>query len=99
MKTKIHPSLQEITIHCSCGKNFVALSTKNEIRVEVCSQCHPLYTGEQRFLNVKGRVENFQKKQKVAADMKQVVTARKAKKDERSGRNTKSLRELLSEVK
>ncbi len=67
------------------------------IRVDVCSKCHPFYTGEHRFVDTKGKVEQFQKKQQVAAEMKKKLNASKKKAHGKEERKIKSLRELLSE--
>jgi large subunit ribosomal protein L31 len=62
MKQGIHPTYQIATVHCACGNTFQTRSTKSELRVEVCSNCHPFYTGKQKLLDTGGRVERFQKK-------------------------------------
>ena len=62
MKKKIHPKYEDVTIGCGCGATFETKSTRKKIRVEVCSQCHPFFTGKQRFVDTAGRVEKFQKK-------------------------------------
>jgi large subunit ribosomal protein L31 len=62
MKQGIHPDYQVATVHCACGNTFETRSTKSELRVEVCSNCHPFYTGKQKLLDAGGRVERFQKK-------------------------------------
>lgn len=62
MKEKIHPVLNEVTVHCQCGFEFTTRSTKKDMRVEVCAECHPFYTGRQREMKVAGRVEKFNKK-------------------------------------
>jgi large subunit ribosomal protein L31 len=63
MKAKIHPKYNEqAKISCLCGNTFTAGSTKSEIRVEVCSKCHPFFTGEQRIVDAMGRVERFKKR-------------------------------------
>lgn len=62
MKTAIHPALHEITVSCSCGNTFQTLSTTKEMRVSICSACHPFYTGKQKILDTAGRVERFKKK-------------------------------------
>lgn len=99
MKTNIHPTyLEDVKVVCSCGNTFVTGSTTQNISVEVCSKCHPFYTGEHRFLDVKGRVDTFQKKQKAAQEFKEKYGEKKAKKEEKSEKKTKSLRELLGEV-
>ncbi len=62
MKQGIHPELHRAIIHCSCGAEFETLSTKKDLRVDVCSQCHPFFTGETRLRDVEGRVERFARK-------------------------------------
>ena len=62
MKKGIHPDYEESTVVCACGNTFTTRSTKKEIRVEICSQCHPFYTGKQKFIDSAGRVEKFRKK-------------------------------------
>jgi len=98
MKSKIHPvSFSDANVVCSCGNTFTTGSTKKEIKVEVCYKCHPLYTGEHRFLDVKGRVETFKRKQAAAATYKATAAGKKNKKNAGSEKKTKSLKELLSE--
>ena len=62
MKKGIHPEMKEATVKCACGETFTVMSTKDEIHVEVCSKCHPFYTGNQKFQAAGGRVEQFKKK-------------------------------------
>jgi len=62
MRKDIHPDFVECIIKCSCGNKIETRSVKAEMSIEVCSNCHPFFTGEQRFLDVAGRVEKFQKK-------------------------------------
>ena len=64
MKEGIHPDYHAVTVHCACGSTFQTRSTtKGErIRVEICSQCHPFFTGKQKLIDTAGRVERFQKK-------------------------------------
>ncbi len=62
MKTDIHPEYVVASVHCSCGNTFETRSTKSELRVELCSQCHPFYTGKQKLVDTGGRVERFEKK-------------------------------------
>lgn len=62
MKEKIHPKLYETTITCVCGNVIHTRSTKQNIRVEICSNCHPFFTGKQKFVDSAGRVEKFQKR-------------------------------------
>jgi large subunit ribosomal protein L31 len=68
MKADIHPDYVLATVHCSCGAEFQTRSTKEQIRVEICSECHPFYSGKQKLLDTGGRVERFQRRlQKAAA--------------------------------
>lgn len=62
MKKGIHPEYKEVSVHCACGNDFTTSSTKDEIRVEICSDCHPFYTGKQKTMEKGGRVEKFKKK-------------------------------------
>ena len=64
MKAGIHPEYIDTTITCACGEVIQTRSTKPDIRVEVCSKCHPFYTGKQKFMDTAGRVERFQRKYK-----------------------------------
>lgn len=62
MKEKIHPEYILATVHCACGSSFETMSTKANLRVEVCSKCHPFFTGEQRIVDTEGRVERFKRR-------------------------------------
>jgi large subunit ribosomal protein L31 len=62
MKQGIHPEYMETHVTCSCGNTFVTRSTKPEMHVELCNQCHPFYTGKQKLVDTGGRVERFQRK-------------------------------------
>jgi len=62
LKKEIHPQYNQATVICSCGNTFVTGSTKSEIKVEICSSCHPFFTGKQKIIDTAGRVEKFQKK-------------------------------------
>ena len=62
MKKGIHPEVKDATITCACGETFSAKSTKDEISVEVCSKCHPFYTGKQNRASKTGKVDKFNKK-------------------------------------
>ena len=62
MKSKIHPKYMEVTVSCACGETFKTRSTKKEIRLEICSQCHPFFTGKQKLVDTAGRVERFRRK-------------------------------------
>lgn len=62
MKKGIHPDYKECTVSCACGNTFKTMSTRDEIRLDVCSECHPFFTGQQKFVNRGGRVEKFKQK-------------------------------------
>ena len=62
MKSGIHPDYVECTVQCACGNTFQTRSTKPSIKLEICSNCHPFFTGRQKFVDTAGRVERFQKR-------------------------------------
>ncbi|MBI4714647.1 MAG: 50S ribosomal protein L31 [Nitrospirae bacterium] len=62
MKAEIHPEYLETTIKCACGELIETRSTQQDLRVEICSACHPFYTGTQKISDTEGRVERFRKK-------------------------------------
>jgi large subunit ribosomal protein L31 len=62
MRANIHPKYREVTVSCACGETFKTRSTKAEIRLEICSKCHPFFTGKQKLVDTAGRVERFQRK-------------------------------------
>ncbi len=62
MKQGIHPEYVEATVKCACGETFTTRSTKSELRVDICSKCHPFFTGKQKFVDAGGRVGKFKKK-------------------------------------
>ena len=62
MKAKIHPEYHDVTVVCACGNSFPTRSTKKDLRVEICSACHPFFTGRQKLIDTEGRVERFTKK-------------------------------------
>lgn len=89
MKANLHPTYNQVTVTCSCGASFTTGSTSDNIVVDICSKCHPFFTGEQRFVDKVGRVQRFQAKQKSA-------TGKKAKKDRKSSQTGPS---TLSELR
>lgn len=62
MKDKIHPQFHEATVTCACGNSFVTGSTRKTLRVDVCSKCHPFFTGVQKIVDTTGRLERFTRK-------------------------------------
>jgi large subunit ribosomal protein L31 len=73
MKQGIHPDYVTATVHCSCGNTFTTRSTKPELRVEICSNCHPFYTGKQKLVDTGGRVERFQRRYARSASTRPVA--------------------------
>lgn len=62
MKAEIHPDYVDCTVTCGCGNTFTTRSTKAAINVEICSACHPFYTGQQKFVDTAGRIEKFNRR-------------------------------------
>jgi large subunit ribosomal protein L31 len=82
VKEKIHPHWHpEAKVHCACGATFTTGSTVKEIAVEICSSCHPLFTGQQKLVDTAGRVDKFNQRAAAAEKKKQEAAARKAAKD------------------
>lgn len=96
MQASIHPKYHsDAKVICICGNTFTTGSTQPEIKVEICSACHPFFTGEMRFVDVQGRVEKFQQKQKAS-----VGYQKKTKKGSpQKTAEAKSLKEMLSATK
>ena len=62
MQTGIHPEYHETTVHCGCGNTFSTRSTRKELKIDICSECHPFYTGKLKFVDTAGRIEKFTSK-------------------------------------
>ncbi|MHB8244670.1 MAG: 50S ribosomal protein L31 [Acidimicrobiales bacterium] len=62
MKVDLHPNYATATVHCSCGNTFETRSTKSDLHVELCNECHPFYTGKQKLVDTGGRVERFERR-------------------------------------
>jgi large subunit ribosomal protein L31 len=62
MKKDLHPELHQVTVVCACGNSFQTRSTQKELRLEICSQCHPFFTGKQKLIDSAGRVERFNRR-------------------------------------
>jgi large subunit ribosomal protein L31 len=82
MKPGIHPDYHTVTVHCACGHNFQTRSTikGNKLNVEICSSCHPFFTGKQKLIDTAGRVERFTKKYADAAAKVEAAKVEAAKK-------------------
>lgn len=84
MKAGIHPAYEEVSVICACGSKFHTRSThKGDIRVEICSSCHPFFTGRQKLVDTEGRVDRFQKK---AAKARELQAQKKAAADAKKAR-------------
>lgn len=68
MKKGIHPKYKEVTVTCACGNTFKTRSTAGDLKVEICSACHPFFTGKQKLLDTAGRIEKFNKKYGIKKD-------------------------------
>jgi len=91
MKKNIHPEwYPQAKVSCACGASFTTGSTKPEIHVEICSACHPFFTGEMRFVDTQGRIEKFQARQKASVN----YTKKKKNLEEKEER-PKSIKEML----
>ena len=102
MKDAIHPTyFPETNVKCNCGAAYVVGSTMKEIHVEVCSNCHPFYTGKQNLIDTAGRVDRFEAKRKKAAELKeeQVAKPKKVKEThEKPASSTEALKKLKKTV-
>lgn len=96
MKTGIHPDYHQATVTCSCGERFVIGATVKEIRVEICANCHPFYTGSQKLIDTAGRLERFQDRLSKA---KKSATKRSSDKATEKIEQQESNRDRLKELK
>lgn len=100
MKKEIHPKwYSQAQVVCACGNMFTVGSTRESIKVEICSKCHPFFTGEMKYVDTLGRVERFQQKQKRAQERKAKTIDKKKAKQENETRQPKTLKEMLMELK
>ena len=70
MKTEIHPQYQQVQVHCACGETWTTGSTRKELRVEICSKCHPFFTGKQKLVDSAGRIDRFTQRYATKAGVK-----------------------------
>ena len=106
MKEKVHPKYFKTTATCACGATYQIGSTKENIRVDICSKCHPLFTGTMKLLDTEGRVEKFKKKYERAAERekakKETQEKRKTEKEQKIGAKKEekpSVIEKLEEIR
>ena len=97
MKKNIHPKYySDAKVTCACGNTFTTGSIKEEIQVEICSACHPFFTGKMKFIDTMGRVERFQKKQKSAKAKKYIKKSdRKKLEAKKQAETPKTLKEMI----
>ncbi len=99
MKQAIHPQVFETPIHCnSCDTTFTAHTTVKSIEVEICSNCHPFYTGKQKLLDTAGRVDRFKARQAAATKSAEAVAAKQNKKDAKLAEIQEELQEETVEA-
>ena len=98
MKQGIHPKWQDCVVTCSCGNSFTTSGSAPTMQVDICSACHPFFTGEMKFIDRQGRVDKFIQKQK-AAKARQDASQAKAKKAEKKQAEQKSYKQILREQK
>lgn len=100
MKKDIHPKYyKDAKVTCSCGNNFVVGSTQKEIKVEICSACHPFYTGQQKLIDTARRVEKFEEKMKKSAAIAGTKKGKTAKRTAKSLKNKKETKEKKITIK
>ncbi len=75
MKAEIHPQYHKINVVCACGEKWDSASTKKDLRIEICSKCHPFFTGKQKLLDTAGRVDRYQKRFAKTAEAKAAAGA------------------------
>jgi len=99
MKKNIHPQFYtDCVVTCACGNSFTTGSTKPKIQVDICSACHPFFTGKMKFVDSLGRVEKFQNKMKAALDKKYIKkAARKKIKAKTENQRPATLKEMLEQ--
>ena len=87
MKAGIHPKYHEVEVRCACGNTFKTRSTKPELHLEICNQCHPFFTGRQKLIDTEGRVERFTKRfgAQTAEGRKKQASDNKAAKSKKAG--------------
>lgn len=79
MKANIHPDYVEANVHCACGSSFQTRATKPDLHVDICSACHPFFTGQQRIIDTAGRVERFAKRLQKSSEVQEARGTKKPK--------------------
>ena len=96
MREGIHPKYKEIEARCACGNTFKTRSTKAELRLEICSACHPFFTGRQKLVDTEGRIERFTKKYGVQTSAQRIKAAKAAKAKKPATKTKKVKRKSIS---
>lgn len=96
MREGIHPKYKEIEARCACGNTFKTRSTKAELRLEICSACHPFFTGRQKLVDTEGRIERFTKKYGVQTSAERIKAAKAAKAKKPAPKTKKVKRKSIS---
>ena len=96
MREGIHPKYKEIEARCACGNTFKTRSTKAELRLEICSACHPFFTGRQKLVDTEGRIERFTKKYGVQTSAQRIKAAKAAKAKKPAPKTKKVKRKSIS---
>lgn len=105
MKDSIHPKVYtDAVITCACGNSFVTISTQPAITIEICSSCHPFYTGQQKFVDTEGRIDKFVRKQQIAQTKKLKAEEKKKEKQVKAlkaklPKETPTLKEMLEQAR
>ena len=103
MKKDIHPKVNtDCVVTCACGNSFTTLSTLPSISVDICSKCHPFFTGQQKFVDTEGRIDKFEKKRKLAEEAKKKAATKSSKKSKKASKKQvrePSLKEMLSKAR
>ena len=96
MREGIHPKYKELEARCACGNTFKTRSTKAELRLEICSACHPFFTGRQKLVDTEGRIERFTKKYGVQTSAQRIKAAKAAKAKKPATKTKKVKRKSIS---
>jgi large subunit ribosomal protein L31 len=102
MKTDIQPKVYtDCVVTCACGNSFTTTSTQQKITVDICSACHPFYTGKQKFIDTEGRIEKFEKKVKMAQESQAKAANRRSSRSSKAktaNKSTETKRKTLKEM-
>ncbi|MCA9307937.1 50S ribosomal protein L31 [candidate division WWE3 bacterium] len=105
MKQGIHPKINtDVVVTCACGNTFVTASTQDKITLDICSACHPFYTGTQKLIDTEGRIDKFEKKRQMAQQSKLANKKTKSQETQQDNETTQTgpqptLKELLEQAK